>query len=322
MTQLCQNLNSKPWFSIPFDAKADRPTDYGDVLWCDECQMGFLATLPRPDEIPAHYVLPNYYTHGDRKRSDRQGTLGEKIVRRLAWQFDAAPRVLHEELADLLLDDASVLDIGCGSGFLLKKFRNGRRRLVGVEPDAQARGHAAKDGIEAYDGSAENLPAELASDHFDFDFVCMTHVLEHCLDPLAALKNAISMTKPSGAFYCEVPNAGSTYFQRYAAISEQLDVPRHLYFFSEKSLIALADAAGIEITRWRFEGYTRHYSWDWTDVENGIYDMYRRRGLVAPCPRRHVPASLAMLLSTVAARPSRKYDSIGFFGRPKSHIGS
>ena len=116
---------------------------------------------------------------------------------------------------------------------------------VGIDPDPSARVEVSRIGHAVYDGAAEALPAELASGKLDF--VAMTHVLEHCISPLQALANVRSILSDDGLLHCEVPNAGSEYFETYGQISGLLDVPRHLYFFTKRNLEEISMQTGLGI---------------------------------------------------------------------------
>ena len=61
-------------------------------------------------------------------------------------------------------------------------------RVVGIEVDEAARRMTAAKGIEVFRGYAEAVPDEVKSR--SMDVVLMKHVLEHCLNPLQAVRNA------------------------------------------------------------------------------------------------------------------------------------
>jgi SAM-dependent methyltransferase len=80
---------------------------------------------------------------------------------------------------------ASVCDVGCGTGYLLRYVRDRSRakpaRLAGAEivvPDGPA-----ESGIEFFEGKVERLPFR----DREFDTVVCTHVIEHILDYRAAI---------------------------------------------------------------------------------------------------------------------------------------
>lgn len=75
---------------------------------------------------------------------------------------------------------ASVLDVGCGDGFLLRACRQAQIRVLGLDT---TRGPSGGADLLA---SATELPLPEAS----FDWVSSRHILHHLLDPAAALAEA------------------------------------------------------------------------------------------------------------------------------------
>lgn len=86
----------------------------------------------------------------------------------------------------------SVVDVGCGTGFLLQEIRAGRPELTaatGVDfaiPDADA-----LDGIDYVAARIEDLPF----DDQAFDTVVCTHVIEHVLDMRQAIAELRRITR-------------------------------------------------------------------------------------------------------------------------------
>lgn len=140
-------------------------------------------------------------------------------------------------------------------------------------------------------------------------------MLEHCRNPEQALQNVRALLAEGGVFYCEVPNCGSLYFQEFAQISEMLDVPRHLHFFTKVSLQSLCDLIGLEVLGWRYHGFTRHHHPSWRAWENSIHRKLEAHGVRLSARRRSPAGSLRLLLRSIGAPPDLKYDSIGFFAR-------
>ena len=72
-------------------------------------------------------------------------------------------------------------------------------------------------------------------------------VFEHLHDPAAAFQRCGELLRPGGRLIVQVPNLRSI----YARWAKQEDVPRHLFFFTEKTLRAYGQVSGLELTRLR-----------------------------------------------------------------------
>lgn len=117
--------------------------------------------------------------------------------------------------------------------------------VVGIEPDAAACRAAMSGDIRVVHGSAEAIPAELAT--MWFDVVTMTHVLEHTLEPLKAIENVAELLVPGGTLFVETPNNACRGAREAGMARGSLDVPRHLNFFTPSSLRAICERAGLEV---------------------------------------------------------------------------
>ncbi|MEB3278748.1 MAG: class I SAM-dependent methyltransferase [Lyngbya sp.] len=314
-TLLCP-LDQNPlrkWLSVPGDRrKPNEKTSY-QLYWCETCQYGILH--PRPteyEEVREFYNVKDYYTHFDKaqeKNTSNKRKFFDKLLVHLAWRFDQGTEITASLLQKFIDRQGTICDIGCGSGRLLSACQQLGYRVYGLEPDAEARAVALSKGLQVKQGTAEDL-----SNHFpeqSFDAIVMTHVLEHCLDPMLALTNVKKVLKPKGIFICEVPNNYSIGTQWSGASWSHLDVPRHLHFFTEKSLVSSIEKAGFQILSTQFRGYCRQFIPENTQVEQQAYNLFSQRNgkeslPVKPCARTR----WMMLASSALASASRKYDSV------------
>ena len=80
---------------------------------------------------------------------------------------------------DYISSNDTVLDFGCGGGFLLRNLKCARK--IGVEVNLHAAACAQINGIEVY-SNTKAVPDDCV------DVVISHHVLEHTLNPLQELK--------------------------------------------------------------------------------------------------------------------------------------
>lgn len=257
------------WLEFPCDwRRGDAGGAY--VVYRNDAQgYGQMLPRPAPEDIPGFYDV-NYYTHADDSFLDEtEGSLRWRVLRHLAWLADRGSEPTNAWWAGTLGDAPKrCLEIGCGHGERLDRFRAMGHDVTGVEPDPDAREEAAARGIPVFEGTAESLPA--AIDGQKFDCVAIIHALEHFLDPQLALANARELLAPGGTLVIEVPNnncAGIGHFGRDWLF---LDVPRHLNFFTAASLRAMVAQAGFTETGLIYRGYAMQFTPAWIHDQGQI----------------------------------------------------
>lgn len=271
-------------------------TEY-TVEWCRRCQYGRVAGEFRPDEIAGFYAA-GYYTHTEPGDPKKAALWLDRALMHLAWRRDRGVDLTTGEVTRSKARPV-LCDVGCGGGQAMAKFKQAGYEAVGIEPDAGARAIAAVNG-EVFEGTAEALPA--AMEGRKFDVVLLSHVLEHCIDPVAALRNVKKLLAEDGTAIIEVPNNASLAAEMYGPAWFFADVPRHLHFFSGDSLEAALERVGLRVRRTIYTGYTRQFSPEWLAAQKAIRTRIGAEG------REQTPWLL--LARTAFALAGRKYDSI------------
>jgi len=105
-----------------------------------------------------------------------------------ALTLDRRIRVLAEQLARLLPDHATVLDVGTGSGEIAREVARRRRGLTIDGIDTHVRPDPAIP-VRQFDGFS--IPAAAHS----YDFVTIVDVLHHATDPMALLREAMRVAR-------------------------------------------------------------------------------------------------------------------------------
>lgn len=98
-----------------------------------------------------------------------------------------------------------LLEVGCGTGLLLERFRSFTRSSMGIDLSPRMLDHARARGLDVREGSATKLPFEDAS----FDVTCSFKVLAHVEDIGRALSEMARVTRPGGVILAELYNPWS-----------------------------------------------------------------------------------------------------------------
>ena len=106
------------------------------------------------------------------------------------YVHDRRSRILSRCLAAVIPSNFSILDVGCGDGFLAQLISQARPdlSLTGIDALARERTHIP---VNEYDG--EIIPYDDAS----FDGVMFVDVLHHTSDPMVLLREALRVTRKS-----------------------------------------------------------------------------------------------------------------------------
>lgn len=160
----------------------------------------------------------------------------------------------RSHVADLVPAQAQrVLDVGCNDGSFGAAVlaRRPGREVWGIEPhDLDAQAAATKlTGVATgfYPDALDEVPG-------DFDCVSFNHVLEHMVDPWAALRVTRERLAPDGVIVGELPNVRHLPFLvdlglrgRFDYVDSGLLDRTHLRFFTRSSAQDLFTSTGYEV---------------------------------------------------------------------------
>ena len=134
------------------------------------------------------------------------------------------------------------LDIGCGTGTLLRAAANRHWEATGTEVAPAAVDNLLAQGFDVLVGETHEL--NLPPGHFDV--VSLIEVIEHVHDPEAVLSDAARALRPGGALYVTTPHGRGLSARllriRWGAIAP----PEHLQLFSVRGLRSILGRAGLQ----------------------------------------------------------------------------
>jgi len=139
-----------------------------------------------------------------------------------------------------------ILDVGCGSGrsFLLPMKILGFNKLYGLDP------FVSKETIkfmEENDIIFFNKSFTELDDNLKFDIITFFHSFEHIPEQLETLKKVSNLLNKNGICIIAVPIKSEYIWKKYETNWVQIDAPRHFFIHTEKSLIYLAEKAGLKL---------------------------------------------------------------------------
>ena len=142
------------------------------------------------------------------------------------------------------------LDVGCGDGRFLTALQRYGWTTFGTETDAVAAALAAqRTGATIYPSALESL-MEIPDQ--SFHLISLLHVLEHLPNPKTALAECHRLLKPDGVILLHLPNVASLEASLFGSSWYHLDLPRHFWGFTPRSLRRLLTEAGFDTVRFRF----------------------------------------------------------------------
>lgn len=201
-----------------------RPTS---LQQCTACGLLFRDALSEAE------ILDMY--SGDSYAAERMDALSRHR------QFDARKRALFTRSH---VTGSRLLDVGAGTGSFVKMAAAHDFQAIGIEPSDLAAEYARRElGADVRTGFLEACEPEMSG----FDVVCMWHVLEHAVDPLALLRAVRERLKPEGRLVLEVPNVDSVGAGIMKGRWAHLDPEAHVCHFAPGSLRTALETAGFDV---------------------------------------------------------------------------
>jgi O-antigen/teichoic acid export membrane protein/2-polyprenyl-3-methyl-5-hydroxy-6-metoxy-1,4-benzoquinol methylase len=255
--------------TVMFEALSDRIFFCAPGRWklirCSGCSSAYLDPRPTVDSISRAYQVYYTHTHRESVSTEKLGR-ARKMVRAFAngyrnamYKTSFSPEVglgkfiismippMREKLdremryMPAYVHGKRLLDVGFGSGKFLDFAKRAGWDSLGVDPDPVTVANAAERGLSVAIGGI-NAVCTVAE---QFDFITMSHVIEHMHDPSTAVEKAYSLLKPGGWLFVDTPNIQSAGCRRYGSSWRGLEPPRHLVLFSWNSLSTLLRRCGF-----------------------------------------------------------------------------
>jgi len=196
------------------------------LIRCSTCSCVWQTRPPQPEEMHNHYTE-------DYHKSIVAAGEGSATRR---WKNQVKLISNHKR-------GGSILDLGCSSGGFLSTMRGGAWKLYGIEMEESTAERArVATGAEVFVGDVIDAPFLPGS----FDVITCFDVLEHVYNPRQFITKVSEWLKPGGIFYAMMPNIDSWEARLFGSYWFGLELPRHLFHFSPRSLRYLMSSLGFE----------------------------------------------------------------------------
>ena len=166
--------------------------------------------------------------------------LGRWLVAKRPHLPDQFPLSLREPILNLNFH-SRILDFGCGRGGLLQTlYYFGFQNLTGAD--------AFIDDDLSYSTGVVVLKRPLAELEPDFDLIMFNHSFEHLPNPRESFLHLQRLLAPDGIALIRIPIVNYAW-EKYDVNWVQLDAPRHLFLYTERAFLRLAEEAGFIVEK-------------------------------------------------------------------------
>lgn len=152
-----------------------------------------------------------------------------------------------------------LLDVGCWTGSLLVAAADRGWEAEGLEPSEWACARAAVRGCAVRQATLDEVDLPTGR----YRLVVAADVIEHLVDPAAALRSLRQALEADGVLYLTVPDAGSR-MARLLGRRWWSVLPMHLHYFTRTSMTSLLEQSGfsVEAVRTHAKAFSLGYYMD------------------------------------------------------------
>ncbi|MBU0671093.1 class I SAM-dependent methyltransferase [Patescibacteria group bacterium] len=207
------------------------------VVMCGSCSLVYLN--PRLSEKDFRLFYQQEFQ--DKRRGLKSK---EEAIERLEQKGSYEQRLSLIPYFEGYIDSSSnVLEIGCGWGTLLKVLKDKFGcKAEGVEPSSLACQVAREYyKLEVFQGNLNEYLRFSLGTGKRFDFIMLSHVLEHLIDPSRSLVQLRSLLNDGGAIYMAMPDISNP-----SEKPEDFFHKGHCHYFSPKTVILLLIKSGFK----------------------------------------------------------------------------
>lgn len=210
------------------------------VVACADCGLHFLEAMPSDAEIAAWYDQ-GYFT-GNAERRGYLDYVKERDV--LVASFDLKLRKIEAMLPARPDRPRRLLDIGTAAGWMLQAAQARGWEGRGLEVSEYAWREAVRFGFDVVHGDSLDV-----FEGQRFDLITMWDVVEHLRDPRAVLTRARDLLADDGLLVFSTGDVDNFWSRLQGKRNRIYNPPQHLYYFSRRTMTAMAAVAGLGVVR-------------------------------------------------------------------------
>ena len=202
-----------------------------DITRCGACGFAFVDPMPTAEE------LSRLYRDEAGIGADSYPKAGSRFRRAFIKAIKFARYIRGRD----------AIDVGCGGGFVAEAMRRVGGRAMGLDLSGRAIAYARRrfPSCEFACGGIE----ELLGTGRSFDFVYCSEVIEHVPDAEAFAAALARICRHGGRLFLTTPDIGHWRVPEDLLSWDPVDPPRHVRYFTAKSLTLLLARHGFAVRR-------------------------------------------------------------------------
>ena len=227
---LCNSDNYKIILKVK-DYRYHITADDFNLAQCKSCGLVYVNPRPSKEEIINFYPCGYYPSRGFITRAIKYLFLKNKIKKIKRYK-----------------KSGRLLDVGCGDGDFLFGMSQTGFEAFGIDTSTEAC-KIAQQKLKNKNGIYNSELRECEFPDKFFDVITFWHTLEHLPHPNQELKEGHRILKDNGILILGMPNKNSFAFNIFGRYWFHLDIPRHLYHFSTKTIRGMLGLTGFQTVR-------------------------------------------------------------------------
>jgi len=226
---ICNSDDLEDLFTQNFIIVGNNSNFSYNIVACKKCGFTYASNIPSQENYEEFYKKSTKYSL--REAKDKIPLVAEESNK---YYYSLINSYIGNTNLKRKWKKLRILDIGCGSGYLLNNFKkNGYLNLLGIDPAPSCRVLARR----LFDVEVKTFPISKFEDKKKFDLIIATGVLEHLEDLNKNLLKIVQLLKDDGYLFISVPDAnhfGRVLREPFLEFSLE-----HINYFTRKSLFNL-----------------------------------------------------------------------------------